>query len=175
MIKKRNGRKEVLDITKIQKMTIDATADLDSISQCVFELDAQIKFIDGMSSSDIQDALIKSAIEKIDIDVTNWTFVVTRLFVFDLYHRFGKTIYDMSSIDIKNSFLEFVHKISKEEKQKNKEKQYKLHKQIIKNLGQIKLIKSQLINQIIYIYNNSYFNIFLFNIIGNNSSEKPNN
>jgi len=68
-----------------------------------------------------------------------------------------------------------VQKISKEEKQKNKEKRHKLHKQIIKNLGQIKLIKSQLINQIIYICNNSYFNIFLFNIIGNNSSEKPNN
>ena len=27
MIKKRNGRKEILDITKIQKMTIDATLD----------------------------------------------------------------------------------------------------------------------------------------------------
>ena len=69
MIKKRNGRKEVLDITKIQKMTIDATADLDGVSQSELELDSQIKFIDGMSSSDIQDALIKTAVEKIDIYV----------------------------------------------------------------------------------------------------------
>ena len=68
-----------------------------------------------------------------------------------------------------------LNNIYEEEKQKNKEKWKKLHKQIIKNLGQIKLIKSQPINQIIYICNNSYFNIFLFNIIGNNSSEKPNN
>ena len=90
MIQKRNGRKEVLDITKIQKMTIDATADLDGVSQSELELDAQIKFIDGMSSSDIQDALIKTAVEKIDIDVPNWTFVAARLFVFDLYHRVGK-------------------------------------------------------------------------------------
>ena len=75
MIKKRNGRKEILDITKIQKMTIDATADLDGVSQSELELDAQIKFIDGMSSSDIQDALIKTAVEKIDIDVPHWTFV----------------------------------------------------------------------------------------------------
>ena len=45
------------------------------------ELDSQIKFIDGMSSSDIQDALIKTAVEKIDIDVPNWTFVAARLFV----------------------------------------------------------------------------------------------
>ncbi|AXX91059.1 ribonucleoside-diphosphate reductase subunit alpha [Malaciobacter molluscorum LMG 25693] len=90
MIQKRNGRKEVLDITKIQKMTIDATKDLDGVSQSELELDAQIKFVDGMSSSDIQDALIKTAVEKIDIDVPNWTFVAARLFLFDLYHRVGK-------------------------------------------------------------------------------------
>ncbi len=90
MIQKRNGRKEVLDITKIQKMTIEATADLDGVSQSELELDAQIKFIDGMSSADIQDALIKTAVEKIDIDVPNWTFAASRLFIFDLYHRVGK-------------------------------------------------------------------------------------
>ena len=89
MIKKRNGRKEVLDITKIQKMTIDATKDLDGVSQSELELDSHIKFIDGMSSSDIQDALIKTAVEKIDIDVPNWTFVAARLFLYDLYHRVG--------------------------------------------------------------------------------------
>ena len=123
MITKRNGHKEVLDITKLQEMIIESTIGLDIVRQSELELDAQIKFINGMSSSDIQDSL----------------------------------------------------KIIKEEKQSNKEKQKVLYKQIIKNLGQIKLIKSQLINQIIYICNNSYFNIFLFNIIGNNSSEKPNN
>ncbi|XPV68473.1 MAG: ribonucleoside-diphosphate reductase subunit alpha [Halarcobacter sp.] len=90
MIEKRNGRKEVLDITKIQKMTIEATKDLDGVSQSELELDAQIKFVDGMSSSDIQDALIKTAVEKIDIDVPNWTFAAARLFLFDLYHRVGK-------------------------------------------------------------------------------------
>ncbi|RXJ68576.1 ribonucleoside-diphosphate reductase subunit alpha [Halarcobacter ebronensis] len=91
MIEKRNGRKEILDITKIQKMTIAATDGLDGVSQSELELDAQIKFIDGMSSSDIQDALIKTAVEKIDIDVPNWTFVAARLFLFDLYHRVGKS------------------------------------------------------------------------------------
>lgn len=89
MILKRNGRKEHLDITKIQKMTIDATKDLDGVSQSELELDSHIKFIDGMSSSDIQDALIKTAVEKIDIDVPNWTFVAARLFLYDLYHRVG--------------------------------------------------------------------------------------
>ncbi|QOG12333.1 ribonucleoside-diphosphate reductase subunit alpha [Arcobacter sp. FWKO B] len=90
MITKRNGRKEILDISKIQKNTIAATDGLEGVSQSELEIDAQIKFIDGMSSSDIQDALIKTAVEKIDIDAPNWTFVASRLFLFDLYHRVGK-------------------------------------------------------------------------------------
>src|SRR5690554_2241552 len=89
MILKGNGRKEHLDITKIQKMTIDATKDLAGVSQSELELDSHIKFIDGMSSNDIQDALIKTAVEKIDIDVPHWTFVAARLFLYDLYHRVG--------------------------------------------------------------------------------------
>lgn len=88
-IKKRSGSLEELDITKIQKMTIPATIDLDGVSQSELEVDAHLQFIDGMSSADIQDALIKTAVNKIDIDVPNWTFVAARLFTFDLYHRVG--------------------------------------------------------------------------------------
>ena len=90
MIEKRNGRQEILDISKIQKHTSAAVDGLEGTSQSDLELDAHIKFIDGMSSADIQDALIKTAVEKIDIDVPNWTFVAARLFLFDLYHRVGK-------------------------------------------------------------------------------------
>jgi ribonucleoside-diphosphate reductase alpha chain len=89
-ITKRNGRQEFLDITKIQQNTIAATEGLENVSQSELELDSQIKFIDGMSSADIQDALIKTAVEKIDIDAPNWTFVAARLFLFDLYHKVGK-------------------------------------------------------------------------------------
>ena len=89
---KRDGRREPLDITKIQKMTSEAVANLSGVSQSEIELDAHIKFIDGMKSSDIQDALIKTAVEKIDIDVPNWTFVAARLRLYDLYHEVGKVL-----------------------------------------------------------------------------------
>lgn len=46
---------------------------------------------------------------------------------------------------------------------------------IIKNNKSIKLIKSQIINFIISNFDKVIKIIFLFNIIGNNSSEKPNN
>ena len=91
-IVKRSGAKEPLDILKIRKMTDEAIEGLTGVSQSELELDAQIKFIDGMSSSDIQDALIKTAVEKIDIDVPNWTFVAARLFIFDLYHKVGRIV-----------------------------------------------------------------------------------
>jgi ribonucleoside-diphosphate reductase alpha chain len=89
-ITKRNGRQEYLDITKIHKNTIAATEGLEFVSQSELEVDSRIKFIEGMSSTDIQDTLIKTAVEKIDIDAPNWTFVASRLFLFDLYHRVGR-------------------------------------------------------------------------------------
>lgn len=92
-IKKREGHLEELDIKKIQKMSIPACYKLEGTNSSELEVDAHIKFIDGMSSSDIQDALIKTAVDKTDIDRPNWTFVAARLFVYDLYHRVGKSIH----------------------------------------------------------------------------------
>lgn len=84
---KRNGRREPLDITKIQKYTSAAVNGLTNVSQSELEVDAQIQFRDGINSREIQETLIKTAVDKIDIDAPNWTFVGARLFLFDLYHR----------------------------------------------------------------------------------------
>ncbi|MDD2651973.1 MAG: ribonucleoside-diphosphate reductase subunit alpha [Sulfurimonas sp.] len=84
---KRNGRTEKLDITKIQKYTSAAVAGLSNVSQSELEVDAQIHFRDGITSREIQQTLIKTAVDKIDIDAPNWTFVASRLFLFNLYHE----------------------------------------------------------------------------------------
>ena len=84
---KRNGRTEALDITKIQKYTSAAVKGLDNVSQSELEVDAQIQFRDGITSEEIQKTLIKTAVDKIDIDAPNWTFVASRLFLFNLYHQ----------------------------------------------------------------------------------------
>ncbi|MDP3300635.1 MAG: ribonucleotide reductase N-terminal alpha domain-containing protein, partial [Sulfuricurvum sp.] len=86
-ILKRNGRREPLDITKIQKYTSAAVKGLINVSQSELEVDAQIQFRDGITSNEIQKTLIKTAVDKIDIDSPNWTFVASRLFLYDLYHR----------------------------------------------------------------------------------------
>ncbi|MCV6607056.1 MAG: ribonucleoside-diphosphate reductase subunit alpha [Campylobacterales bacterium] len=87
---KRSGAKEPLDITKIQKYTKDAVEGLSGVSQSELELDAKIQFRDGMTSIEIQQTLIHTAVDKIDVDVPDWTFVAARLFLYDLYHRAGR-------------------------------------------------------------------------------------
>ena len=83
---KRNGRSEPLDITKIQKYTSASVQGLSGVSQSELEVDAQIMFRDGITSQEIQQTLIKTAVDKIDIDAPNWTFVASRLFLYNLYH-----------------------------------------------------------------------------------------
>ncbi|MBD3789547.1 MAG: ribonucleoside-diphosphate reductase subunit alpha [Campylobacterales bacterium] len=84
---KRNGRVETLDITKIQKYTSAAVEGLDGVSQSELEVDAKLQFRDMISSEEIQQTLIKTAVDKIDIDRPNWTFVAARLFLYDIYHK----------------------------------------------------------------------------------------
>jgi len=87
---KRNGRRETLDISKIQKYTAAAVKGLSGVSQSELEVDAQLHFQDGITSYAIQETLIKTAVDKIDIDAPNWTFVASRLFLFDLYHQVNR-------------------------------------------------------------------------------------
>lgn len=84
---KRNGRTEELDISKIKKYTSEAVVGLDNVSLSELEVDAKIQFRDMITTEEIQQTLIKTAVEKIDIDRPNWTFVAARLFLYDLYHK----------------------------------------------------------------------------------------
>ncbi len=87
---KRNGRIEPLDITKIQKYTCEAVEGLQNVSQSELELDARIQFRDKIRTEEIQQTLIKTAVDKIDVDRPDWTFVAARLFLYDLYHKVSK-------------------------------------------------------------------------------------
>ncbi len=86
-VQKRNGRTETLDISKIQKHTSRAVEGLNNVSQSELEVDAKIQFRDMITTKEIQTTLIKTAVDKIDIDRPDWTFVASRLFLYDLYHR----------------------------------------------------------------------------------------
>ena len=89
-VTKRDGRIELLDITKIQKYTSTACEGLENVNQSELELDAKIQFRDLISTEEIQQTLIKTAVDKIDVDRPNWTFVAARLFLYDLYHKVSR-------------------------------------------------------------------------------------
>jgi len=84
---KRSGRVETLDVAKIQKYTAEAVEGLVRVSQSELEVDAKLQFRDMISSEEIQTTLIKTAVDKIDIDRPDWTFVAARLFIYDIYHK----------------------------------------------------------------------------------------
>ena len=84
---KRNGRVETLDVSKIQKYTQAAVEGLDNVNQSELEVDAKLQFRDMITTEEIQTTLIKTAVDKIDIDRPNWTFVAARLFLYDIYHK----------------------------------------------------------------------------------------
>ncbi|ROR39434.1 ribonucleoside-diphosphate reductase alpha chain [Caminibacter pacificus] len=84
---KRNGRREPLDISKIRKYTQAACEGLEGVDFAELELDAKLQFRDGITTEEIQQTLIKTAVDKIDIDRPNWNYVAARLFLYDLYHR----------------------------------------------------------------------------------------
>lgn len=84
---KRNGRTEELDISKIKKYTKESVEGLENVNLSELEVDAKIQFRDMITTEEIQQTLIKTAVDKIDIDRPNWTFVAARLFLYDLYHK----------------------------------------------------------------------------------------
>lgn len=104
---KRDGSVEPLEISKIQKYTKLATEGLKNVNQSELEVDAQIQFKNKMSSEEIQQTLIKTAVDKIDIDRPNWTFVAARLFLYDLYHK-------VSGFDGYRKFTEYL-KVAEDE------------------------------------------------------------
>jgi len=106
-VTKRNGRIEPLDITKIQKYTCESVEGLSNVSQSELELDARIQFRDRITTEEIQETLIKTAVDKIDVDRPDWTFVASRLFLYDLYHK-------VSGFTGYGSFSEYFEKGEKE-------------------------------------------------------------
>ena len=84
-VKKRNGRgEEPLHLDKIHKMVEEATKGLAGVSASQVEIQSGIQFYDGITTSQIQEILIKSASDLIDLDHPNYQFVAARLLLFAL-------------------------------------------------------------------------------------------
>ena len=81
---KRDGRVESLDLDKMHKMVDEATRGLAGVSASQVEMQSGIQFYDGITTDAIQEILIKSASDLIDLDHPNYQFVAARLLLFAL-------------------------------------------------------------------------------------------
>jgi ribonucleoside-diphosphate reductase alpha chain len=78
-IVKRNGDKEQLDLEKMHKVVFEACNNINNVSASEVELKSHIQFYSGMTSSEIQETLIKAAAELITEDTPNYQWVAGNL------------------------------------------------------------------------------------------------
>ena len=79
MIVKRTGKKEPLNIEKIHKVVMFACEGLAGVSASQIEMNSNLQFYDGMSTSEIQEILIRSANDLITLDSPNYQYAAARL------------------------------------------------------------------------------------------------
>ena len=83
-VKKRDGRIEPLDLEKMHLMVEEATKGLAGVSASQVEIQSGIQFYDGITTAEIQEILIRSASDLIDLEHPNYQFVAARLLLFSL-------------------------------------------------------------------------------------------
>jgi len=84
-VKKRNGRgQEPLLLEKMHRMVDEACTDLAGVSASQVEMQSGIQFYDGITTAEIQEILIRSASDLIDLDHPNYQFVAARLLLFSI-------------------------------------------------------------------------------------------
>jgi ribonucleoside-diphosphate reductase alpha chain len=88
---KRNGQNELLDLNKLHVMVEQACKDLAGVSASQVEIQSGIQFYDGITTEEIQEILIRSASDLIDLEHPNYQFVAARLLMFALRKQlFGR-------------------------------------------------------------------------------------
>ena len=126
-VKKRNGRGiEPLNLDKMHVMVEQACEGLAGVSASQVEIQSGIQFYDGITTTEIQEILVKSASDLIDLDHPNYQYVAARLLLYGVRKKlFGRLrelphleqhIYACTNIDVYDK--DIFNKYSKEEIEK---------------------------------------------------------
>ena len=87
---KRNGEKESLDLEKMHRVVFASCQDIAGVSPSEIEIKSHIQFYDGITSSDIQETLIKAAAELISEDTPNYQWAAGNL----INYHIRKEVYE---------------------------------------------------------------------------------
>ena len=90
-VQKRNGSVESIDLDKMHVMVEEACRGLAGVSASQVEMKSGIQFYDGITTAEIQEILIRSASDLIDLDHPNYQYVAARLLLFSVRKQlYGK-------------------------------------------------------------------------------------
>ena len=97
-VKKRKGTIEPLDLEKMHVMMDKACDGLAGVSASQVEIQSGIQFYDGISTGEIQEILIRSASDLIDLDHPNYQYVAARLLLFSIRKQLFGRIYEVPKV-----------------------------------------------------------------------------
>ena len=95
---KRNGSIEPLNLEKMHVMVEEACKNLAGVSASQVEIQSGIQFYDGISTGEIQEILIRSASDLIDLDHPNYQYVAARLLLFALRKNLYGRIHELPNL-----------------------------------------------------------------------------
>jgi len=95
---KRSGTKEPLDINKLHVMVEAACEELAGVSASQVEMHSNIQFYDGITTQQIQDILVRSASDLIDLEHPNYQFVAARLMLFALRKQLYGRMHELPTV-----------------------------------------------------------------------------
>jgi ribonucleoside-diphosphate reductase alpha chain len=95
---KRSGKSEQLDINKLHVMVEAACEGIAGVSVSQVEMNSQIQFFDGITTDQIQQILVNSASNLIDLDHPNYQFVAARLMLFALRKQVYGKMHELVSV-----------------------------------------------------------------------------
>ena len=105
---KRNGTIQPLNLEKMHVMVEEACKNLAGVSASQVEIQSGIQFYDGISTAEIQEILIRSASDLIDLDHPNYQYVAARLLLFSLRKNLYGRIHELPNL--KDHISKCVHK-----------------------------------------------------------------
>ena len=94
VIKRGERGKEPLNIEKIHEMVEYAVEGISGVSSSQVEMKSGLQFIDNITTDDIQQILIKSAADLIDLDNPNYQYVAARLLLYSLRKKVIGKLWD---------------------------------------------------------------------------------
>jgi ribonucleoside-diphosphate reductase alpha chain len=115
-VKKRNGRLETLDISKINRCAERACENLDNVSASEVVLDAHVQLYEKISTKEIDQALIMSARQKMEKE-PNYSYVAAKLLLGNIHKEvFGISV-DKDAFDhqYRLSFIQNIKLLVRED------------------------------------------------------------